>query len=153
MSSCDQGLHQNDYLNETSWPKAPKVCNYGRLKDVMKFACLWDWVCPCFLLLLTIAACKFNMSQNRFQLEVIKQADPRCDSCGYVLPSQTASTGLRCGFNYFKSNYIMRKFQRMQHFPEVHAYNACESWANELVPHELHGGFTFLAPRTGDSTA
>ena len=105
-----------------------------------------------YLLLLTIAACKFNMSQNRSQLEVIKQADPRCDSCSYVLPSQTASTGLRCGLNYFKSNYIMRKFQLMQHFPEVHAYNACESWANELVPHELQGGFTFLAPRTGDST-
>ena len=93
------------------------------------------------------------MSQNRSQLEVIKQADPRCDSCGYVLPSQTSSTGLRCGLNYFKSNYIMRKFQLMQHFPEVHAYNACEAWANELVPHELQGGFTFLAPRTGDSTA
>lgn len=152
MSCWDQGLHQNDYLNETSWPTAPKVCNYGRLKVVMKFACLWDRVCPSFLLLLTIAACKFNMSQNRSQLGVIKQADPRCDSCGYVLPSQTASTGLRCGLNYFKSNYIMRKFQLMQHFPEVHAYNACESWANELVPHELQGGFTFLAPRTGDST-
>ena len=101
------------------------------------------------MLLLTIAAFKFPMSQNQSKLEVIKQANPRCDSCGYVLPSQTASTGLRCGLNYFKSNYIMRKFQLMQHFPEVHAYNACESWANELVPLELQGGFTFLAPRNG----
>ena len=41
----------------------------------------------------------------------------------------------------------------MQHYHEVHPYNACESWTNELVPHELQGGFTFLAPRTGDSTA
>ena len=106
-----------------------------------------------FSLPLTTAASKFNMTQNRSQLEVIKQADPRCDSCGYVLPSQTASTGLRCGLNYFKSNYIMRKFQLMQHFPEVHAYNACESWANELVPQELQGGFTLLAPRTVDTKA
>jgi hypothetical protein len=67
-----------------------------------------------------------------------------------VLPSQTALTGLRCGLDYFKSNYIMRKFQLMQHFPEVHGYNACESWDSSLVPHELHGGFTFIAPRTGD---
>jgi hypothetical protein len=97
-----------------------------------------------------LIAFKFNMSQNHFQLEVIQQADPRCDSCGYVLPSQTASTGLRCGLNYFKSNYIMRKFQLMQHFPEVHDYNACESWDNGLVSHELQGGFTFRAPRTGN---
>ena len=41
----------------------------------------------------------------------------------------------------------------MQHFPEVHAYNACESWANELVPQELQGGFTLLAPRTVDTKA
>jgi hypothetical protein len=27
----------------------------------------------------------------------------------------------------------MRKFQLMQHFPEVHDYNACDSWANELT--------------------
>jgi hypothetical protein len=93
---------------------------------------------------------QINMSQNHYQLEVIQQANPRCDSCGFVLPSQTASTGLRCGLNYFKSNYIMRKFQLMQHFPEVHGYNACESWDIGLVPHELHGGFTFNAPRTGD---
>jgi len=100
--------------------------------------------------LFTITDFKLNMSQNHFQLEVIKQADPRCDSCGYVLPSQTASTGIRCGLNYFKSSYIMRKFQLMQHFPEVHDYNACESWTNELVFHELDGGFTFRAPRAGD---
>ncbi len=74
---------------------------------------------------------------------------PVC-TCGYVLRSQTASTGLRCGLDYYKSSYIMRKFQLMQHFPEVHAYNACESWDNRLVSHELHGGFTFIAPRTGD---
>ena len=59
---------------------------------------------------------QINMSQNHYQLEVIQQANPRCDSCGFVLPSQTASPGLRCGLDYFKSNYIMRKFQLMQHF-------------------------------------
>ena len=90
------------------------------------------------------------MSQNHSPTEVTQQANPRCDSCGYVLRSQTASTGLRCGLDYYKSSYIMRKFQLMQHFPEVHDYNACESWDNRLIPHELHGGFTFIAPRTGD---
>ena len=98
-------------------------------------------------------ALKLTMSQNYSQLEVIRQPDPRCDSCGYVLRSQTASTGLRCGLNYFKSSYIMRKFQLMQHFPEVHDYNACESWDNELVTQELKGGFSLTVPRTGDFAA
>jgi hypothetical protein len=56
---------------------------------------------------------------------------PECKTCGFVLPSQTSQTGLRCGLNYFKSSYIMRKFQLMQHFPVVHEFNACESWLSE----------------------
>ena len=44
----------------------------------------------------------------------------------------------------------MRKFQLMQHFPEVHDYNACESWDNELVTQELKGGFSLTVPRAGD---
>jgi len=62
-----------------------------------------------------------------------KKSEPRCGDCGYVMPSQTATSGLRCGFNYYNSSYIMRKFQLMQHFPEVHDYNACDTWANELT--------------------
>lgn len=93
------------------------------------------------------------MSQNHSPTEVTQQANPRCDSCGYVLRSQTASTGLRCGLDYYKSSYIMRKFQLMQHFPEVHDYNACESWDNELVTQELNGGFSLTVPRAGDFAA
>ena len=47
----------------------------------------------------------------------------------------------------------MRKFQLMQHFPEVHDYNACESWDNELVTQELKGGFSLMVPRAGDFAA
>ena len=47
----------------------------------------------------------------------------------------------------------MRKFQLMQHFPEVHDYNACESWDNELVTQELNGGFSLTVPRAGDFAA
>ena len=90
------------------------------------------------------------MSQNHSPTEVTQQANPRCDSCGYVLRSQTASTGLRFGLDYYKSNYIMRKFQLMQHFPVVHDYNACESWTKELAPDQLKGGFGFSATQSGD---
>ena len=55
-------------------------------------------------------------------------SNPMCSSCSYILPSETSSTGLRCGVRYFNSTLFMRKLQQMQHFPEVKASNACESW-------------------------
>jgi hypothetical protein len=45
------------------------------------------------------------------------------------MPSYSASTGLRCGLQYFQSSVLMRKFQRMEHYPEVKEFNACEAWA------------------------
>lgn len=56
-------------------------------------------------------------------------SDPRCQTCLYVMPSYSASTGLRCGLKYFQSTVLMRKFQRMEHYPEVKAFNACEAWS------------------------
>ncbi len=61
-------------------------------------------------------------------LEAEHHNNPRCQSCIYVMPSYSASTGLRCGLQYFQSNVLMRKFQRMEHYPEVKEFNACESW-------------------------
>jgi hypothetical protein len=90
------------------------------------------------------------MSQNDSHLDALKQPAPRCDSCGFVLPSLTASTGLRCGFDYFNSSYIMRKFQRMQHFPEVNDYNACESWTKELVSDQINGWFGLSTTQSSD---
>jgi len=77
------------------------------------------------------------MTPNHFQTDPNTKLDPRCKTCGYVMPSQTSPTGLRCGLNYFKSSYIMRKFQLMQHFPVVHDYNACDSWIKEKVSQEF----------------
>ena len=54
-------------------------------------------------------------------------SNPMCSSCSYILPSETSSTGLRCGIRYFNSTLFMRKLQQMHHFPEVKASNACES--------------------------
>jgi hypothetical protein len=53
---------------------------------------------------------------------------PMCSTCRYVLPSETSSTGLRCGIRYFNSTLFMRKLQLMHHFPEIRPENACESW-------------------------
>ena len=63
------------------------------------------------------------------QVESQHLSNPRCQSCRYVMPSYSASTGLRCGLQYFQSSVLMRKFQRMAHYPEVKAFNACEAWS------------------------
>ena len=53
---------------------------------------------------------------------------PLCQTCKYLMPSPTAKTGLRCGFDYFKASEIARKFKLMSHYPEVKPDNACEKW-------------------------
>ena len=133
--------------------KPQKRANIGGKKLTWNLLDKWNAICPFILLVFATKALKLTMSQNYSQLEVLKQPDPRCDSCGYVLPSQTALTGLRCGLDYFNSSYIMRKFQLMQYFPEVHDYNACESWTQELEPDQLKCGFSFSATKSGGFAA
>jgi hypothetical protein len=53
---------------------------------------------------------------------------PQCQTCLYLMPSESSRTGLRCGHQYFKSPVLMRKFLQMKHFAEVKPMNACESW-------------------------
>ncbi len=62
-------------------------------------------------------------------MEAEHHNNPRCQTCIHVMPSYSASTGLRCGLKYFQSTVLMRKFQRMEHYPEVKAFNACEAWS------------------------
>ena len=55
-------------------------------------------------------------------------ASPRCDSCKYVMPSYTSSTGLRCGLEYARANALMKKLRKMDFYPVVKDDNACELW-------------------------
>lgn len=54
-----------------------------------------------------------------------------CISCEFVMPSETSSTGLRCGHQYFLVMPFLRKVTRMDHFPEVSAIHACEHWCEK----------------------
>ena len=56
---------------------------------------------------------------------------PRCDSCKYVIPSYTSSTGLRCGFEYSRASALMKKLRKMDFYPIVKVDNACELWEIE----------------------
>jgi hypothetical protein len=53
---------------------------------------------------------------------------PQCQTCHYLMPSESSRTGLRCGYQYFNSPVLMRKFLQMKHFAEVKPMNACELW-------------------------
>jgi len=53
---------------------------------------------------------------------------PQCQTCLYLMPSESSRTGLRCGYQYFKSPVLMRKFLQMKHLDEVKPMNACELW-------------------------
>ncbi|MEY4676385.1 MAG: hypothetical protein RLZZ470_892 [Pseudomonadota bacterium] len=56
---------------------------------------------------------------------------PQCQTCRYLMPSESSKTGLRCGFDYFKASEIARKFKLMTHYAEVKPLNACEKWASK----------------------
>jgi len=58
---------------------------------------------------------------------------PRCDTCSYVLPSYTASTGLRCGLEYSRANALLKKLRPMDFYPTVKPNNACELWLEEEI--------------------
>ncbi|PUE32765.1 hypothetical protein B9Z35_04335 [Limnohabitans sp. Jir61] len=61
-------------------------------------------------------------------LQPFKDTNPMCRTCAYVMPSESASTGWRCGRQYFLATSILRKFQRMDNYPVVKEHNACEAW-------------------------
>ncbi|NBW55124.1 MAG: hypothetical protein EBR42_07470 [Betaproteobacteria bacterium] len=65
---------------------------------------------------------------------------PQCQTCVYLMPSESSRTGLRCGLQYFNTPLLVRKFLQMKHFPEVKAFNACESWlsADQSSAHEAN---------------
>jgi hypothetical protein len=62
-------------------------------------------------------------------------SDPRCcQSCCYLMRSETSTTGFRCGHDYFMTTPLLRKFKTMSQYPVVRMFTSCESWAP--VPRE-----------------
>ncbi len=83
---------------------------------------------------------KFKITMDELKIKSPTQASlaarsPRCDTCSYVMPSYTASTGLRCGLEYSRASALMRKLRPMDFYPTVKADNACELWIAEQTQH------------------
>jgi hypothetical protein len=74
-------------------------------------------------------SCNVEVNTHPFMTHVTIPPSPQCQTCQYLMPSQSSKTGLRCGFAYFKASEMARKFKLMSHYPEVKSFNACEKWA------------------------
>lgn len=57
-----------------------------------------------------------------------KITEPSCKNCRYVLQSDTAQSGLRCGWEYFQHPPAERHPRRMSQFAELEPINWCEKW-------------------------
>lgn len=53
-----------------------------------------------------------------------------CETCLYRMRSETSSTGYRCGYDYYQTPRLLRKFKTMGQYPSVRPFTACESWAS-----------------------
>lgn len=58
----------------------------------------------------------------------ITRTKSACRSCSYVIPSETASTDLRCGFDDVNRPALFQKFDLRHSCPEVKVLKACDSW-------------------------
>lgn len=56
---------------------------------------------------------------------------PCCENCGYRMRSETSLTGFRCGYEYFLTTPLLRKFKTMSQYPVVRPYTLCEMWSPE----------------------
>jgi hypothetical protein len=57
-----------------------------------------------------------------------KITEPSCRNCRYVLLSDTAHNGLRCGWDYFQVPPLERKVKRMSQFAELEPVDHCDKW-------------------------
>lgn len=55
-----------------------------------------------------------------------------CASCALAIKTESSSTGLRCGKDYFKKPMSVRKVEKLILYTEVHTQHKCEQWSQFL---------------------
>jgi hypothetical protein len=56
------------------------------------------------------------------------QSQRCCETCLYQMRSETSTTGFRCGYEYYRTPRLIRKFKTMSQYPVVRTFTVCESW-------------------------
>jgi hypothetical protein len=56
-----------------------------------------------------------------------------CVSCAFVMPTDSSTTELRCGYWYYKQPAVTRKQERMDTYPEVAQDASCGHWTDHFL--------------------
>jgi hypothetical protein len=56
-----------------------------------------------------------------------------CASCAFVMPTDSSTTELRCGYSYYKQPAVTRKQERMDTYPEVAHDASCGHWTDHFL--------------------
>ena len=51
-----------------------------------------------------------------------------CQTCSFVMASESSETQFRCGFDYFKQAPAQRHAQKMSNYKSVRPYDSCVHW-------------------------
>lgn len=65
---------------------------------------------------------------------------PTCQTCAYLMLSESSPTQLRCGMNYFRQPPSQRVVLNHNHYRPVDSLDSCEQWKRHS-PAVLHGEF------------
>jgi len=60
-----------------------------------------------------------------------RDSNRNCLNCSYLLYSDTAASGYRCGMTYFMLPPLERRVGRMDSYPEIQSTDNCESWKSQ----------------------
>jgi hypothetical protein len=75
-----------------------------------------------------------NTMQVIHRIEPIKiKSAEKCQSCTYVLRSESSDTSLRCGFSYYQEKPALRKVMRLDRYFKVEANEGCYNWKQRSV--------------------
>ena len=55
-----------------------------------------------------------------------------CASCAFVMPTDSSTTGFRCGYSYYKQPAVTRKQERMDTYPEMAHDATCGHWSDHV---------------------
>jgi hypothetical protein len=77
---------------------------------------------------LNCASLSLDTNDRTVMEPISKSTERSCKNCRYVLLSDTAESGLRCGWDYFQNPPLERKVRRMSQFAELEPVDFCDKW-------------------------
>ena len=58
----------------------------------------------------------------------MNHATPTCQTCAFLMLSESSPTQMRCGFNYYRQSPSQRVVLNHNHYKSVGSQHSCEQW-------------------------